>query len=63
MIPAAVDQSQNQEPGPDPVPTDLLVVLAQVVDPRARRGVRHRCAVVLGIAVWAGAKSSCAIAE
>lgn len=34
-----------------PVPTGLLTVLAQVVDPRKRRGVRHRLAVVLAIAI------------
>ena len=66
LIPAFVDQSQSRVPDPDPVLTDLLAVLAQVVDPRAWRGVRHRCAAVLGIAVCAvlaGAKSYRAIAE
>jgi hypothetical protein len=29
----------------------LLPVLAAVPDPRARRGVRHRLAVILGLAV------------
>ena len=41
-------------------------MLAAVVDPRARRGVRHRCRAVLGIAVCAvlsGARSYTAIAE
>jgi DDE_Tnp_1-associated len=44
----------------------LLPVLAAVPDPRARRGVRHRLAVVLGLAVCAvlaGARSFTAITE
>jgi predicted transposase YbfD/YdcC len=44
----------------------LLQVLAAVPDPRARRGVRHRLAVILGLAVCAvlaGARSFTAIAE
>ena len=44
----------------------LLAVLASVSDPRHRRGVRHRLAVVLGLAVCAvlaGARSFTAIAE
>ena len=44
----------------------LLMVLAAVPDPRARRGVRHRLAVILGLAVCAvlaGARSFTAIAE
>jgi predicted transposase YbfD/YdcC len=44
----------------------LLRVLAQVADPRHRRGVRHRLAVILGLAVCAvlaGARSFTAIAE
>ena len=44
----------------------LLPVLAAVPDPRARRGVRHRLAVILGLAVCAvvaGARSFTAIAE
>jgi predicted transposase YbfD/YdcC len=44
----------------------LLLVLAAVPDPRARRGVRHRLAVILGLAlcaVLAGARSFTAIAE
>ena len=46
--------------------TQLLPVLATVPDPRARRGVRHRLAVILGLAlcaVLAGARSFTAIAE
>src|SRR6266849_1724381 len=45
---------------------DLLGVLARVADPRHRRGVRHRLAVILGLAVCAvlaGARSFTAIAE
>ena len=44
----------------------LLVVLARVADPRHRRGVRHRLAAILGLAlcaVMAGARSFTAIAE
>ena len=44
----------------------LLPVLAAVPDPRARRGVRHKLAVILGLAVCAvlaGARSFTAIAE
>jgi len=44
----------------------LVQVLAAVPDPRARRGVRHRLAVILGLAVCAvltGARSFTAIAE
>jgi predicted transposase YbfD/YdcC len=44
----------------------LLAVLARVADPRHRRGVRHRLAVILGLAlcaVVAGARSFTAIAE
>ena len=43
----------------------LLPVLAAVPDPRARRGVRHRLAGILGLAlcaVLAGARSFTAIA-
>ena len=48
------------------VPRGLLAALAEIVDPRARRGVRHRLVVILGIgvcAVLAGARSFVAIAE
>jgi hypothetical protein len=44
----------------------LLPMLAGVPDPRARRGVRHRLVVILGLAVCAvlaGARSFTAIAE
>jgi DDE_Tnp_1-associated len=44
----------------------LLAVLARVTDPRHRRGVRYRLAVILGLAVCAvlaGARSFTAIAE
>jgi predicted transposase YbfD/YdcC len=48
------------------VPDSLLEALAVVTDPRARRGVRHRFATILGVAVCAvlaGARSYLAIAE
>jgi DDE_Tnp_1-associated len=44
----------------------VLVMLAKVTDPWHRRGVRHRLAVILGLAVCAvlaGARSFTAIAE
>lgn len=47
-------------------PPGLLAVLAKVADPRHRRGVRYRLAVILGLAVCAvlaGARSFTAIAE
>jgi hypothetical protein len=47
-------------------PPGLLAVLAKVADPRHRRGVRRRLAVILGLAVCAvlaGARSFTAIAE
>ncbi len=52
--------------GPEPVPADLVLALATVSDPRARRGRRHRFSAVLGVAacaVLAGARSYVAIAE
>src|ERR1051326_3758033 len=48
------------------VASGLPMVLAQVPDPRARRGVRHQLSVVVtaaGCAVVAGARSYIAIAE
>jgi predicted transposase YbfD/YdcC len=50
---------EKEQPG-------LLAVLARVTDPRHRRGVRHRLAVILDLAVCAvlaGARSFTAIAE
>ena len=47
-------------------PPGLLAVLGRVADPRHRRGMRHRLAVILGLAVCAvlaGARSFTAIAE
>jgi len=47
-------------------PLGLLAVLARITDPRHRRGVRYRLAVILGLAacaVLAGARSFTAIAE
>ena len=53
---------------PDPVAAlpELLDVLGDVVDPRARRGVRHQLVTILAVsicAVTAGARSLVAIAE
>ncbi len=48
------------------VPRDLLVVLEALIDPRARRGVRHRLVSLLGVAVCAvlgGARCYVAVAE
>ncbi len=47
-------------------PPGLLAVLGRVAGPRHRRGVRHRLAMILGLAacaVLAGARSFTAIAE
>jgi predicted transposase YbfD/YdcC len=47
-------------------PPGLLAMLAKAADPRHRRGVHHRLAVILGLAVCAvlaGARSFTAIAE
>ena len=54
-----IDDAAEDAPG-------LLEVLGRVADPRHRRGVRHRLAVILGLAVCAvlaGARSFTAIAE
>jgi hypothetical protein len=56
----AATQSLDQEPA------RLLPVLAAIPDPRARRGVRHRLAVILSLAecaVLADARSFTAVAE
>ena len=56
---AALADDAEDSPG-------LLAVLARMADPRHRRGVRHRLAVILGLAVCAvlaGARSFTAIAE
>lgn len=66
LIPAAVERSRVSPVELATVPRDLLGALGAVVDPRARRGVRHQCRSVLGIAVCAvlaGARSYVAIAE
>ena len=52
-------EAAEEQPG-------LLGMLARVADPRHRRGVRHRLAGILGLAlcaVVAGARSFTAIAE
>jgi hypothetical protein len=66
-IPAALDQLTTLAP-PDPVALAprLHDVLAELVDPRKRRGVRHRLVVVITVAVCAvaaGARSFIAISE
>ncbi len=66
LIPAAVDQSQLLPEQLRSVPSGVLAALEEVTDPRRRRGVRHRCAAVLAIAVCAvlaGARSYLGIAE
>jgi len=66
LISAAIDHSQVPPEELVSVPAGVLAVLSGVVDPRSRRGVRHGCGAVLGIAVCAvlaGAKSYLAIAE
>jgi predicted transposase YbfD/YdcC len=66
LIPAVVREAALPVVAVDPLPRDLLVALTVVVDPRARRGVRHRCATVLALgvcAVLAGAKTFTAISE
>ena len=66
LIPSVVGQPDRRVLGAGDVPADLLMALSGVVDPRARRGVRHRLAVILGIgvcAVLAGARSFTAISE
>jgi predicted transposase YbfD/YdcC len=66
LIDPAVDQSVRSVGGSEPVPTDLLVALRAVRDPRARRGRRHDVVAVLAVAVCAvlaGARSYITIAE
>ena len=64
----SIGQADRVVDGPDGIATadDLLVVLARIPDPRARRGRRHRLVSVLAAAVCAvlaGACSYVAIAE
>jgi predicted transposase YbfD/YdcC len=64
-IDAVVDYLCDVDAGGVATP-DLLEVLGGIVDPRARRGVRHCLVSVLAVAVAAvvaGARSFCAIAE
>jgi len=66
LIDPAVGQLLAAAQSLDQEPARLLALLAAVPDPRARRGVRHRLAVILGLAVCAvlaGARSFTAIAE
>jgi predicted transposase YbfD/YdcC len=65
-IDPAISQLLTAAPSLGQEPARLLPVLAALPDPRARRGVRHRLAVILGLAVCAvlaGARSFTAIAE
>jgi predicted transposase YbfD/YdcC len=66
-IPAVAEQLGRVElPDPVVLAPSLRTVLAGVVDPRKRRGVRHRLVVVLTAAVCAvaaGARSFVAVAE
>jgi predicted transposase YbfD/YdcC len=66
LISPAIDQLLAAAQSLDREHGRLLPVLAAVPDPRSRRGVRHRLAVILGLAVCAvvaGARSFTAIAE
>ncbi len=66
LIDPAVGQLLAAAQSLEKEPARLLPVLAAVPDPRARRGVRHGLAVILGLAlcaVLAGARSFTAIAE
>jgi len=66
LIDPAVSQLLTAARVLDRKPGRLLPALAAVPDPRARRGVRHRLAAILGLAlcaVLAGARSFTAIAE
>ena len=65
-IDPAISQLLTAAQSLDHEPARLLPVLAAIPDPRARRGVRHRLAVILSLAVCAvlaGARSFTAIAE
>lgn len=66
LMPSLARHGEAAVPRTGEVPDSLLAVLAGVVDPRARRGVRHPLATILAIAVCAvlaGARSYVAIAE
>src|SRR5215831_10875926 len=66
LIDPAIGQLLAAAQSLDQAHSRLLPVLAAVPDPRARRGVRHQLAVILGLAVCAvlaGARSFTAIAE
>ena len=60
-----ISPEPSREAGAE-APIDLVAALAEVPDPRARRGIRHRLVTVLALAVCAvlaGARSYVAIAE
>lgn len=66
LIPTPVRECAATVVATDPLPVDLVAALGRVVDPRARRGVRHSCATVLALgvcAVLAGAKTFTQISE
>jgi len=66
LVPTAVGQSPPAVGELGAVPEDLLVALGALVDPRGRRGVRHRLVSLIGVAVCAvlaGARSYVSIAE
>lgn len=66
LMPSAVDESTAVDGVFERVPSDLVEALERVVDPRARRGVRHRFGTILAIgvcAVLAGARSFTSIGE
>jgi hypothetical protein len=66
LIDPVADQAVTSVGEVEPVPTDLLLALRAVTDPRARRGRRHDVVAVLAVAVCAvlaGARSYITIAE
>ena len=66
QVPSGLSQLRGQSPVVPVERAGLLERLAQVPDPRAARGVRHRAVYVLALsaaAVLAGARSLLAIAE
>lgn len=54
LIPSRTRESATPVVAADPVAADLVTALAEVADPRARRGVRHRYASILALRTCAG---------